>query len=296
MIQADLHLHTTHSDGTLTPSQLVRKCGEAGLRVIAITDHDSTEGVAEAQQAARAFPGLRVIPGIELSTDVPGSEIHVLGYYVDLDDAGLQRTLEDFRRGREERGRLMVERLAELGVPVSWERVRELSDGGAIGRPHIAQAMVEAGYVRYPKDAFDEYLGRNGAAYVERPKLTPADAVRILRDNGALPVMAHPTYSVSKTGMGEVAALEETLTELKSAGLVGMEVYYKDYSPDQVARLKGIADNLGLVPCGGSDYHASGNPGEPVPGDVGPPMESVEALDELHSRLHAGRRPPATGP
>ena len=294
MIEADLHLHTTHSDGTLTPSQLVRKCGAAGLRVIAITDHDSTEGVAEAQQAALAFPGLRVIPGIELSTDVPGSEIHVLGYYVDVDDAGLQQTLEKFRRGREERGLLMVERLAELGLPVSWERVRELSDGGAIGRPHIAQAMVEAGYVRYPKDAFDEYLGRNGAAYVERPKLTPADAVRILRDNGALPVMAHPTYSVSKTGMGEVEALEETLSGLKRAGLVGMEVYYKDYSPEQVARLKGIADRLGLIPCGGSDYHASGNPGEPEPGDVGPPMQSVEALAELHSRLRTDHRPPTT--
>ena len=109
----------------------------------------------------------------------------------------------------------MVERLAELGVPISWDRVRELSDGGAIGRPHIAQAMVEAGYVRYPKDAFDQYLGRNGLAYVERPKLTPADAVRILRDNGALPVMAHPTYSVSKTGMGEVESLVDTLAELK---------------------------------------------------------------------------------
>ena len=283
MIHADLHLHTTHSDGTLTPSQLVRQCARAGLRVIAVTDHDSTEGVAEAQQTARAFPGLRVIPGIELSTDVPGSEIHVLGYHVDLADAALQRTLENFRRGREERGLLMVERLAELGVPVSWERVRELSAGGAIGRPHIAQAMVEAGYVRYPKDAFDQYLGRNGVAYVERPKLSPAGAVRILRDNGALPVMAHPTYSVSKTGMGEVESLADTLTELKSAGLVGMEVYYKDYTPDQVARLKRLADGLGLVPCGGSDYHASGNPGEPEPGDVGPPMESVEALDDLRA-------------
>ena len=290
MIHADLHLHTTYSDGTLTPAQLVRKCAEGGLRVIAITDHDSTEGVAEAQEAALAYPGLRVIPGIELSTDVPGSEIHVLGYYVDLADAALQSTLENFRRGREERGLLMVERLAELGVAVSWERVRELSDGGAIGRPHIAQAMVEAGYVRYPKDAFDQYLGRNGSAYVERPKLSPAGRREAYwRENGALPVMAHPTYSVSKTGMGEVESLADTLAELKSAGLVGMEVYYKDYTPDQVARLKRLADRVGLVACGGSDYHASGNPGEPEPGDVGPPIESVQALDDLHS---SDRQPP----
>ena len=296
MTEVDLHLHTTYSDGTLSPSQLVRKCAQGGLRVIAITDHDSTEGVAEAQQAALAYPGLSVIPGIELSTDVPGSEIHVLGYYVDLGDAGLQQTLESFRRGREERGLMMVERLAELGVAVSWERVRKLSDGGAIGRPHIAQAMVEAGYVRYPKDAFDQYLGRNGSAYVERPKLSPADAVKILAQNGALPVMAHPTYSVSKTGMGEVEALAGSLAELKSAGLVGMEVYYKDYTPDQVARLKRLADRVGLVACGGSDYHASGNPGEPEPGDVGPPMESVEALAKLRARGRASACPiPDTG-
>ena len=288
MSEVDLHLHTTHSDGTLTPTELVRLCAERGLRVIAITDHDSTEGVAEAQRAARDFPQLSVIPGIELSTDVPGSEIHVLGYYLDLDDDGLQETLADFRRGREERGQMMVERLAELGVPVSWERVRELSDGGAIGRPHIAQAMVEAGYVRYPQDAFEQYLGRNGAAYVERPKLTPVDAVRILRDNGALPVMAHPTYSVSKTGMGEVESLRDTLAELKRAGLVGMEVHYKDYTPDQVRRLASLADRLGLVACGGSDYHASGNPNEPVPGDVGPPMATVDALAALRTRT-AGR-------
>ena len=284
MSEVDLHLHTTFSDGTLTPSELVRLCAERGLRVISVTDHDSTEGVAEAQRAARDFPHLRLIPGIELSTDVPGSEIHVLGYYVDLEDAALQETLASFRRGREERGHMMVERLAELGVAVSWERVRELSDGGAIGRPHIAQAMVEAGYVRYPRDAFDQYLGRNGSAYVERPKLTPADAVKILRDNGALPVMAHPTYSVSKTGMGEVEELEQTLSGLKRAGLVGMEVHYKDYTPDQVRRLAGIADRLGLVACGGTDYHASGNPGEPVPGDVGPPMATVDALDALRTR------------
>ncbi len=287
MYQVDLHLHTTHSDGTLTPAQLVRTCGERGLGVIAITDHDSTEGLPEALEAARQFPQLTIIPGIELSADVPGSEIHVLGYFVDYEDADFQKTLAWFREGREDRGRMMVERLNELGAYISWERVREISDGGAIGRPHIAQAMVEAGYVRYPRDAFDQYLGRNGVAYVERPKLTPADAVGILARNGALPVMAHPTYSVSKTDMDEVKSLEGTLLELKEAGLVGMEVFYKDYTPDQVERLKCLADRLDLVPCGGSDYHASGNPDEPEPGDVGPPMASVDALKALRGPLHS---------
>ena len=178
----------------------------------------------------------------------------------------------------------MVEKLNEMGLRVSWERVKELSGGGAIGRPHIAQAMVEEGHVQYPRDAFDHYLGRNGAAYVERTKLTPADAVRTLAENGALPVMAHPTYSASKSDRRGVSGLKDTVQELKEAGLAGIEVYYGDYADEQVSALAELADEMGLVPCGGSDYHASGNPGEPEPGTVGPPMETVDALRALRTR------------
>ena len=172
----------------------------------------------------------------------------------------------------------MVENPDAQGIHVSWDRVVELSDGGAIGRPHIAHAMVEAGIVQYPKDAFDLYIGRNGTAYVERLKLTPEDAVKLLVKNGALPVMAHPTYSASKSDRDDVEELEELLTRLKAAGLAGVEVHYGDYSADVVARLASLAERLGLIPCGGSDYHAAGNPGEPEPGTVGPPMETFEAL------------------
>ena len=278
MVQADLHLHTTFSDGNLTPTQMVELCADRGLRYAAITDHDSTEGVAEALRAAKRFPGLEVIVGVELSTDVQDAEIHLLGYFVDHEQAEFQDTLSEFRDGRQGRARRMVERLGELGVPVSWERVEELSDGGAIGRPHIAQAMVEAGYVEYPKDAFDRYLGRNGPAYVERPRMTPAEAVRLLVANGAVPVMAHPTFSVPRMDAEGIAELKRVLAELRSEGLAGMEVYYGVYEPEVVALLKSMADELGLIPCGGSDYHASGNPGEARPGDVGPPAASVEAL------------------
>ncbi len=281
MTEIDLHLHTTRSDGTLTPTELVRMCAERGLRIISITDHDSTEGLSEAFEAASSFPQLTIIPGIELSTDIPGNEIHVLGYFVDYESPDFQAVLERFREGRENRGRKMVEKLNELGVNISWARVQEISDGGSIGRPHIAQAMVEDGYVQYPKDAFDKYIGRNGVAYVDRLKLTPADAVQILIDNGALPVMAHPTYSASRSGMDEVDSLDETIEELKEVGLVGMEVYYKDYTPEQTERLAMLADKLGLIPCGGTDYHAAGNPDEPEPGSVGPPMETIEALKSL---------------
>lgn len=283
MIEVDLHLHTTASDGTLTPTQLVHLCAERGLRVICISDHDTTNGLPEALQAAAAYPDLAIIPGIELSTDIPGSEIHILGYFVDHYDEHLQSILNDFRDGRRSRGRQMVENLNAMGVAVSWERVQEIAGDASIGRPHIAQALVEGGYVQYPKDAFDQYIGRNGPAYADRVKLTPADAVRLLLDRGALPVMAHPTYSASKSDRGAVDSLPGILADLTAAGLVGMEVYYGDYTPEQVKWLRGLADDFGLIPCGGSDYHASGNPGEPQPGSVGPPMSSVDALNALRT-------------
>ena len=281
--EVDLHLHTNYSDGRLTPSQMVDLCANSGLRVISITDHDSTEGIPEAIKTASKYPQLSLIPGIELSTDVPGSEIHILGYYVNYQNAEFQTILQEFRKGRKKRVREMVDKLNGLGILISWDRVRELSGGGALGRPHIAQAMVEAGYIEYPRDAFDKYIGRNGPAYAERPKMTPGDAVRILVDNEALPVLAHPTYTIPTFDKDNVNSLKEILWGLKTEGLVGMEVYYGDYTIDQVECLKSLADEIDLIPCGGSDYHASGNPGEPTPGSVGPSMDFLYELERLKS-------------
>ena len=284
MAEVDLHLHTTYSDGMLTPAQLVRLCTERGLKVISVTDHDSIEGIPEAIDAARALEHLTMIAGIELSADAPDAEVHMLGYFVDYDDPALQRTLQVFRDGRKERCQLMVEKLCGLGLGVSWERVRELSGGGVIGRPHIAQAMAEQGYVRHPNEAFDRYLGRDGLAYVGRVKLTPEDAVRMLVKNGALPVLAHPTYVTDGPDIKDEPKLRRMISGLKEVGLIGIEVYYKDYTPDVIERLAAIADELDLVPCGGSDYHASGDPDEPEPGSVGPPMSTVEALMAMEQR------------
>ena len=281
MTGVDLHLHTTYSDGRLTPTQLVRLCAKHGLKVISIADHDSIEGISEALDAARSYPRLTVIPGIELSTDASSLEIHMLGYFVDHQDTGFRLILQRFKEQRESRGRKMVEKLMELGVRISWERVEKLAGGGTVGRPHIALAMVETGYIECHREAFDRYIGRDGAAYVGRVKLTPVEAVGILIDNGALPVIAHPTYSIAKSDEESRASLKETLQELKATGLVGMEVYYGDCSPEQVSHLGGLADELGLIPCGGSDYHGFGSPGELGPGAVGPPMKSVEALKSL---------------
>ena len=279
--EVDLHLHTTFSDGTLTPTEMVELCVQRGLKVICISDHDTTDGLAETFEAASRYPGLTVIPGMELSTDVPDGEVHVLGYFLDVEDAALQRVLRRFRQGREGRAEKMVGKLNQLGLDISWDRVREIAGEGAIGRPHIAQALVEAGYVQYPKDAFDKYISRSGPAYVERMKFTPEEAIRLIRDHGALPVMAHPTYSASKSDRDGVSSLRHVLAELKLAGLVGMEVYYGDYTPEQVDELAALAKEFDLIPCGGSDYHASGNPGEPEPGSVGPPISTVEALQAL---------------
>jgi predicted metal-dependent phosphoesterase TrpH len=285
-IQADLHLHTTFSDGTMTPTEIIRLCVERGLKVISISDHDTTNGLPEAFEVAKSFPGLTIIPGIELSTDVPGGEIHVLGYFVDHNDVDLQKVLQTFRESREGRGEGMVKKLREMNIDITWERVKEIAGEASIGRPHIASALVEAGYVKYPKDAFDKYIGREGPAYVERMKLTPEDAIKLLLDHGAVPVMAHPTYSASKSDRSEVESIGEILADLKAAGLVGMEVYYGDYTPEQVSYLKELSEKFDLIPCGGSDYHASGNPDEPEPGMAGPPLSTVEALRAVKASMY----------
>ena len=271
MAQVDLHLHTTCSDGRLTPTQLVELIAGRGLSVVSITDHDSTEGLAEALEASRSFPQLSIIPGVELSADIPGNEVHVLGYFLRYSDPAFQKTLKGFRDGRVDRAREMVDKLAALGLPVEWERVVELAQG-SVGRPHIAQAMVEKGYIAYPQDAFVHYLGRNGLAYAERDKLSPAGAVSLIIEAGGLPVLAHPR---------EVDNVQSVLPEMKEAGLVGIEVYYETYTPPEVEAFAAMADREGLIPCGGSDYHALGTPGEVEPGTVGPPLETVERLYAL---------------
>ncbi len=289
MAEVDLHLHSSRSDGRLAPAELVRLCAGAGLRVAALTDHDSTEGIGEAREEAARLGGPEIIPGIELSCETALGEVHVLGLFVDPDGEELREHCDRARTARLERGRRMVERLARAGVGVSFERVLEIAAGGSVGRPHVARAMVEAGHVRDTKEAFDTHLGRGGAGYVARSRLTPAGAVEMLGRNGALAVLAHPLVSAVKSGRREIDGLEDVLAELSAAGLAGLEVHYGDYTAEQVASLGATARRFGLVPCGGSDYHGSDNPREPVPGSVGPPMETVRELRRLReARSRAG--------
>ena len=272
MSEVDLHLHTTESDGRLTPAELIALVAQKGLKVVAVTDHDITDSIEPAWDAALAYPQLTVIPGIELSTDIPGNEVHILGYYIDYKDRDFQAMLEWFRDSRVGRAREMVQRLAALGVPVEWERVKEIAGQGSIGRPHIAQAMVEKGYISLPHEAFDNYIGRNGPAYAEREKQTPEQAVQLVVQVGGVPVLAHPA---------QIDGLDQLLESLKAAGLKGMEVHYAEYDEDTIARLKEVAQRHNLLTCGGSDYHALGTPGEHMPGELGPPMEVADQLRVL---------------
>ena len=273
MAEVDLHMHTTRSDGRLTPTELVELVASQGVKTFAVTDHDTTEGLAEAADAVARYPGLTLIDGVELSTDIEGSEVHILCYFVDKTDERFQAQLARFREGRYARGKGMVEKLAALGMPLSWERVLEIAGDASVGRPHVARALIEAGHVATNQEAFDKYIGRGGPAYVEREKLTPEEAIALGASNGAVPVLAHPVYT---------KGVEDFLPSMKEAGLKGIEVYYGTYSPEDERRFEDLAEAHGLIPCGGSDYHGNYE-GQRLPGAVGPPPSSVDALRD-HSR------------
>ena len=271
MADVDLHMHTTRSDGRLTPTALVDLVASQGVKTFAVTDHDTTEGLAEAAEAVAKHPGLTLIDGVELSTDIEGSEVHILCYFVDKSDARFQSELARFREGRYARGKGMVEKLTALGMALSWERVLEIAGDASVGRPHVARALIEAGHVATNQEAFDKYIGRDGPAYVDREKLIPEEAIALGVSNGAVPVLAHPVYT---------KGVEDLLPSMKEAGLKGMEVYYGSYSPEDERRFKNLAEAHGLVPCGGSDYHGNYE-GQRLPGAAGPPASSVEALRSM---------------
>ncbi len=248
----DLHAHTTASDGVLSPEGLVELALDRGIDVLGITDHDSTDGVGPALVRA-AGTSLEVWPGVEISTDVPQGEVHMLGYFVDPGHPQFQEILGRLRDSRLWRAEQMVAKLGALGMPVSFERVREIAGAGSVGRPHVAQALLEQGYVPTIKEAFDLYLHRHGPAYVERFKLTPPEAVRLIREAGGMPVLAHPMYI--SPGDGSVFDLPHFVRELTDAGLVGIECYYGDYAPEVVRGLLKIAREFDLIPTGGTDFH-----------------------------------------
>ncbi|MFC1942162.1 PHP domain-containing protein [Chloroflexota bacterium] len=272
MSQVDLHIHSTASDGKFSPEEIIAKAAALGLTTIALADHDSVEGIAPALEAARAFPRLRVIPSIELSTDLPDGEAHVLGYFLDYTSGVLISALERFRDSRRGRAQGMVDKLRDLGIRIDWQRVQEIAGDGSIGRPHIARAMLEKGFISSFGEAFTRFIGRGGPAYVDRYKMTPAEAVALIVQSNGLPVLAHP-FTVTDP--------EATIIVLKEAGLVGIEAYYNHYSAEEIRRLVNLADKHNLIPTGGSDYHGLDNGSETMMGAVEVPISSAEKLIAL---------------
>ena len=279
----DLHTHSTASDGIYSPAELLQRAKDSGLRVLALTDHDNTGGLDEAAQAARKLD-IDFIPGIEINTDVSGGEVHVLGYFLEYQRPAFQAILQVLRDARERRGQRMVELLNEQGINISWDRVRQIAQG-AVGRPHVAKALLEAGYVQTIGEAFDKYIGKGCYAYVPRYKLTPEDAVRLIASANGLPVIAHPA---DLPGLDE---LRNWLPGLCEAGMAGLETYYGPYTPDQEQVLRALADEYGLIPTGGSDFHGPGIHPTPLGGRP-VPYEAVERLKAEATKRHAKTPPP----
>jgi predicted metal-dependent phosphoesterase TrpH len=242
----DLHIHTSDSDGKYTPPEIVAKAAKAGVKIMAICDHDTVNGIESAMQAANKVPGLTLVPGVEISTDVPAGEVHVLGYFIDYRGTELSGVLSGMRKSRIERARRMIEKLSHLGVRLDWPRVQEIAGTGTVGRPHVAQAMLEKGYITSIKDAFVRYIGRGGPAYVEWEKLTPAMAVALIVRSHGLPVLAHPLTASDP---------EALVAELVPAGLSGIEAFYNDNSSEQIEWALTLARRHNILTTGGSDYH-----------------------------------------
>jgi predicted metal-dependent phosphoesterase TrpH len=262
----------------------VTRAASQGLEVVAITDHDTTNGLPAALVEAKRH-GITVVPGVEISTLSGREEIHLLGYFVDLDSPELQALLACTRKARRERAQKMLVRLANLGLPVEWERVLEISGRGSIGRPHVAATLLEAGHVSSFNEAFDLWIGRDGPAYVERYKLSPEDAIHLVRQSGGLPVLAHP-YIYDRRGQLKAGLdLKRWLPRLRDAGLEGIEVYYPHYSRGVSRQLLALAVKHSLLITGGSDFHG-GMLGNGL-GSVAVPWAAWEGLRRRYRQRRA---------
>jgi len=270
--RADLHTHTTASDGTLSPQEHVKWAASQGLAAVAITDHDTIKGWDQAIAASRSL-GIEIVPGCELSTEVGKAEVHVLAYYFDRTEPSMVALLERMRGGRRARAAECVSKLHALGFTgVSLERVMELG-GESVGRPHVAQAMIEAGVVRTSEEAFERYLTHGKPAYVPRPKLTPVEAIEAVKQAGGVPVLAHPGLIRN----------DNLVREILRAGVLGIEAYHSDHGEQQRQFYARWGLDSGLIVTGGTDSHGPNGTRTVTPGTVNVSMEVVAQLKAASS-------------
>jgi predicted metal-dependent phosphoesterase TrpH len=280
----DLHVHTSCSDGSLTPAEVVWRAVDVGLGAIAITDHDAVDGNAEAF-AEGAQQGLEVIPGVELSCDFTPANVHVVGLFIDPTNAELEEALADVREYRKRRNPKILAKLAELGMPIDLDEVAAKAGGKTIGRPHIAEVMVEKGYVAEFKEAFEKYLAYNKPAYVSRRRISAEEGISLIHAAGGVALLAHPgVYALPPR------ILDNMVFKLARAGLDGVEVYYSDHLPTDTALLRRLVDEYDLLASGGTDFHGSAKPGIEIGigrGDLKIPYELVA---RMKARLGARAR------
>jgi predicted metal-dependent phosphoesterase TrpH len=275
----DLHAHSTASDGSDSPAELMALAGQVGLSAIALTDHDTVEGLAEARKAA-AEHGVRLIQGCELSCEVGKATMHLLVYFIDDNPGPLQNRLHALQQGRATRNERIVGLLQQNGLDITLDEILTEAGGGSVGRPHFAAVMLRKGYVTSIQDAFDTWLAKGKPAYLERDRLLPEDAIELTHASGAVAVLAHPT----SLGM-EPEALRAFVTHLAELGLDGMECDYGRFSPEERALYRELARSLGLVPTGGSDYHGRYKPDIALGTALGDLSVPEETLEELEDRL-----------
>ncbi|MDD3554356.1 MAG: PHP domain-containing protein [Deltaproteobacteria bacterium] len=250
----DLHTHTTASDGSYSPQELVKMAAAAGLKAIAVTDHDTMQGISEAMEAGKEY-GVEVIAGMELSVLYRQGDMHILGYYISPSPL-LTEVLQEVQQARARRNPLILEKLAYLGCKINMDELADMAQGGQIGRPHIAQAMVNHGFVSDTRTAFAMYLKKGGPAYAPKSILSPKRAIEAIHSAGGLAVLAHP-FSLH---CNHQAALEEIVAELKTWGIDGMECYYSEHDPSFTEMCLRVADRYDLVATGGSDFHGRPKP------------------------------------
>ena len=251
----DLHVHSTASDGSFPPAEVVRQAKAGGLTAMALTDHDTVDGLPEAVAAGEHL-GVEVIPGVEISAQFPGGTMHILGLFVDYHNGRLDERLAVLKQARIDRNPQIIAKLNALGIPITMARVEEISGGGQVGRPHIARALMELGYVRDLQEAFDKYLGWRKPAYVSKFRFPPDQALTMIREAKGIPVLAHP-FTLN---LGSAYALKNLVIELKGLGLAGLEVFYSEHTPEQEALYLKLAQELDLLITGGSDYHGLNKP------------------------------------